>query len=197
MLSNAPVRKACLVASLLGALLSAAGCSSGSSAKCLNPQPLPPFCGDGPEPHPTTGGLPTTDETNGNDAGAAASGAARKSEDAGARDAGQCRWPDSLDDAGPGACSVGRAYIQCTYPSGAGCACLSDDPTGCPGCGPASGAVCTSVCSAGEYAVSCGGPPLVLADGGAGFDYQSAPSGCRAAGGTPGGNEYSCCPCAP
>jgi len=189
------VRRAALVVTLTFAgLLSAAGCSSGSGARCLNPQPLPPFCGGGePQPPPTA-----ADVSNAGDAGTEPDGGDRVPEkgatDA-SHDAGQCRWPDSLDDGGPGACAVARAYVQCTYPSGAGCFCLNDDPTSCPECGPNTGAVCTSVCAPDEYAVSCGGPPRVLSDGGVGFDYQSAPASCTPAGATPGGNEYSCCPC--
>ena len=37
--------------------------------------------------------------------------------------AGPCRWPESLNDAGPGvrACAVGRALVKCSYPAGIGC----------------------------------------------------------------------------
>jgi hypothetical protein len=122
----------------------------------------------------------------------------------------QCQWPDSLNDAGPGvrACAVGRAFVECTYPSGTACGvsasgtltelCISDDPTQCPKCGPPpSGATCHNRCGPNEYAVSCGGPPLPpLPDGGVGsIVYQDAPAGCVPAGSTPGGNTYSCCPC--
>jgi hypothetical protein len=109
-----------------------------------------------------------------------------------------CRWPESLNDAGPGvrACGVGRAFVECTYPSGAGCGCISDDPTSCPGCGPASGATCRSRCAPNEYAVSCGGPPaLPLPDGSFASLYQDAPDACVGVAGTPAGNLYSCCPC--
>lgn len=108
-----------------------------------------------------------------------------------------CRWPESLNDAGPGirACAVGRAYVECSYPSGAGCGCISNDPTTCPGCGPATGATCHSQCAANEYAVSCGGPPALLPDGGIGDPYQDAPAACTVIAGTPAGNSYSCCPC--
>jgi hypothetical protein len=89
----------------------------------------------------------------------------------------------------PGACDVALAFVQCTYPSGSGCGCLSNDPTTCPGCGPSTGATCRSVCSANEYAVSCGGPPDPN------FVYEDAPDACVGAAVTPFGNEYSCCPC--
>lgn len=131
-------------------------------------------------------------------------------DDAGSMESGgQCRWPDSLNDAGPGvrACQVGRALVQCTYPSGIACGvtssgpltewCISDDPTSCPNCRPLpSGATCTNQCAPGQYAVSCGGPPLVpFPDGGATSVYQETPSACTPAGVTPGGNAYACCPC--
>jgi hypothetical protein len=105
-----------------------------------------------------------------------------------------CQWPASLNDAGPGACTVGRAYVVCSYPSGGGELCISDDPTSCPGF---SSTACTNKCAPNEYAVSCGGPPPgPTADGGApAFTYQEAPAGCVSVGFTPGGNEYSCCPC--
>ena len=61
--------------------------------------------------------------------------------------AGQCLWPDTLNDAGPGVrgCYVGRALLECTFPSGVGCSaesssgpltelCISDDPTHCSDC---------------------------------------------------------------
>ncbi len=116
--------------------------------------------------------------------------------DASTKAAVQCHWPESLNDAGPGACTVGRAYVVCHFPSGAGCLCISDDPTSCPNCGPVTGATCQNVCAQGEYAVSCGGPPIPigLPDGGFG-SYQKAPDGCTGVGATPGGNLYSCCPC--
>jgi hypothetical protein len=103
----------------------------------------------------------------------------------------ECGWPVSLDDAGPGACAVGRAYVNCTGASG-GCLCLSDDPTTCAGCaeqfpGPLT---CVSECAANEYAVSCGGPPTFD-----GVTYQDVPANCHLVGATPGGNQYACCPC--
>jgi hypothetical protein len=122
-----------------------------------------------------------------------------------------CHWPASLDDAGPGACGVGRAYVKCTYPSGVSCEagggasspggltmlCLSDDPTSCAGCVSIAGAAtCTDMCAPDEYAVSCGGPPQFSNDGGSGdFAYQEPPANCVGVGGTPAGNAYFCCPC--
>ena len=124
---------------------------------------------------------------------------------------GQCRWPSDLYDGGPGACRVARAYVQCVYPSGVECeggvgasspsgsltmGCLSDVATSCSGCTSTSGAAsCTSLCAATEYAISCGGPPRPLPDGGFGVDYQEPPDACTGAGGTPAGNAYFCCPC--
>lgn len=122
-----------------------------------------------------------------------------------------CKWPASLNDAGPGACRVGRAYVECKYPSGVSCdgglgasspggltmLCISDDPTSCQGCDSISGpATCTNMCAPNEYAVSCGGPPLFSGDGGFdNFAYQQPPANCVGVAGTPAGNEYSCCPC--
>jgi hypothetical protein len=123
---------------------------------------------------------------------------------------GQCRWPASLDDAGPGACLVGRAYVQCSYPSGVTCdggegafspegitqLCISNDPASCSGCNSTEGAAtCKSVCAPNEYAMSCGGPPRGSPDGNSSFEYQEAPDGCVGVGFTPGGNGYYCCPC--
>jgi hypothetical protein len=130
--------------------------------------------------------------------------------DVGGMDAApRCQWPDSLNDAGPEvrACRVGRAFLECTYPSGTACGasasgtltvlCISDDPTQCPKCGPPpSGATCRNLCGPNDYAVSCGGPPLrPPPDGGVASVYQDAPAGCVSAGSTPAGNTYSCCPC--
>jgi hypothetical protein len=123
--------------------------------------------------------------------------------------AGQCRWPGSLNDAGPGVrgCTVGRAFLKCTFPSGVGChgvsstgplgeLCISNDPTHCSDCSSLpSGATCRNQCPPGEYAVSCGGPPLLEPDGGVTAVYQAAPDGCTPMGVTPAGNAYSCCPC--
>src|SRR3984957_216292 len=123
-----------------------------------------------------------------------------------------CHWPASLDDAGPGACSVGRAYVECIYPSGVSCeggpaafspggvtmGCISGDPTSCTGCASTAGAAtCTDKCAPNEYAVSCGRPPPPPSDDGGADDfvYQQAPSNCVDVAATPGGNVYSCCPC--
>ncbi len=121
-----------------------------------------------------------------------------------------CQWPASLNDAGPGACSVGRAYVRCTYPSGVSCeggpgasspdgltmGCISEDLTNCSGCGSTSGAAtCTDMCAPNEYALSCGGPPRLTADGGFDSTYQQPPANCVGKGGTPAGNGYYCCPC--
>jgi hypothetical protein len=131
--------------------------------------------------------------------------------DGGAAAPSTCKWPTSLDDAGPGACGVGRAYVKCTYPSGVSCEggvgasspggltmlCISEDPTSCSGCESISGPpTCTNMCAPNEYAVSCGGPPRFSSDGGFdNFAYQQAPANCVGVGGTPAGNLYSCCPC--
>jgi hypothetical protein len=121
-------------------------------------------------------------------------------EDGGRSDAGgQCHWPASLNDAGPGvlACAVGRAFVECTSPSG-GCDCITDDPTTCSDCpgGLPSGATCRNQCAPGEYAVSCGGPPpFPPSDGGPAPVYQQPPAGCVNKGGGPAGDTNACCPC--
>jgi hypothetical protein len=123
---------------------------------------------------------------------------------------GQCTWPAYLDDAGPGACGVGRAFVQCSYPSGVTCDggggafspqgvdqdCISNDPASCSGCTSTTGAAtCKSICAPNEYAVSCGGPPDFSPDGNSSFENQEAPDGCVGVFGTPAGNGYFCCPC--
>jgi hypothetical protein len=105
--------------------------------------------------------------------------------------AAECTRATELDDAGAGACSVALAYVECTYPSGAGCGCLSDDPTACPGCGPSEGATCKNHCNANEYAVACGGPPSPNSN----VVYQDAPDACVGASYTPAGVVFACCPC--
>jgi hypothetical protein len=102
-----------------------------------------------------------------------------------------CMHATALDDGGPGACSVALAYLECTYPSGAGCGCLSDDPTACPGCGPSEGATCKNHCNANEYAVACGGPPSPNSN----VVYQDVPDACVGASYTPAGVVFACCPC--
>jgi hypothetical protein len=140
----------------------------------------------------------------------AATSCSSSNDQAGNQDAAsECHWPASLNDAGPGACAVGRAYVSCSYPSGVSCEggagasggvtmlCISDDPNSCQGCGSISGAAtCKNMCAPNEYAVSYGGPPHFSNDGGPDtFVYQQAPTNCRGVGVTPGGNQYSCCPC--
>jgi hypothetical protein len=199
--------------------LSLLGCS-GSGGQCLNPQPLPPFCSENPQPLPpsnsgstpgsalagATGGDAAAPDDRGplNPSGPDASsfdagGPDASSFDAGVPDAssldgGQCHWQDGLYDGGPGVCAVARAYLACTDPVRGACHCLSDDPTSCPECGPSTGAVCKSLCASNEYAVSCGGPLDLLADGGV-LDDQSAPAACTIVTVTPAGNTYACCPC--
>jgi Transposase len=99
--------------------------------------------------------------------------------------AGQCRHAATVGDGTPGACGAARAYIDCEYPNGAGCGCMTDSTT-CSGCG--AGATCTDKCGANEYAVSCGGigPSAPSAD---------PPAACRFAAAIPAGIEYYCCPC--
>jgi hypothetical protein len=116
---------------------------------------------------------------------------------------GQCHWPDSLNDAGPGACTVGLAYLRCTFESGVGCGatsspgplflgCISNDLTGCPGCDPAVGGTCENMCGANQYALACGGPPGVP---GSMTTYQRPPTGCTSMGANPSGAGFYCCPC--
>jgi hypothetical protein len=123
-----------------------------------------------------------------------------------------CAWPAPVD-AGPGACRVGRVHLECTYPAGLACAdgmtwtspegpvsmlCLSEDPTGCPGCHPIAGtATCKSKCAPNQYATSCGGPPRLALDGG-GVDpgyYEEPPEACTLTTPTPSGMGFWCCPC--
>jgi hypothetical protein len=100
-----------------------------------------------------------------------------------------CGHAVGVDDAGAGACAVGRHDLTCNDPSGAGCLCVTDDSS-CPGCTIAN-VTCTNQCNSNEYALSCGGPPHFDP----GFTYASAPDSCRSVGATPGGNVYYCCPC--
>jgi hypothetical protein len=99
----------------------------------------------------------------------------------------QCKHAAGVDDVSPGACAVGSAYLVCNFASGAGCLCVTDAQS-CDGCGSGSGATCQDQCKAGEYALSCGGPPSSIA-------YASPPTACRGIGSTPAGNTYYCCPC--
>jgi hypothetical protein len=123
-----------------------------------------------------------------------------------------CAWPTPVD-AGPGACRVGRFHLECHFPEGATCdsgqsytgtggvrmLCVSDDPTGCPGCHPTSGSVtCTSKCAANQYATSCGGPPMRAAVDGGGYDpsyYEEPAAVCSLVTPTPSGMAFWCCPC--
>jgi hypothetical protein len=218
-----PGRASCLL------LLGVSSCSSASSGPTLVTHP------DGP-PNNTTAVAPPDGETadagnalaeasvtDASDTELAAPGADAATDvttDGGPADAGAskasdalstCEWPASLNEAGPGACRVGRAYVECKYPSGVSCdgglggsspggltmLCISDDPTSCQGCDSISGpSTCTNMCAPNEYAVSCGGPPLISSDGGFdNFAYQQAPANCVGVAGTAAGNEYSCCPC--
>lgn len=99
-----------------------------------------------------------------------------------------------LRDGGPGACSVAIAALSCTAPSGAGCGCLSNDPTTCAAptaCGPGYGFACTNQCAVNEYAAGCGGTPQP--DGG--YVYSQPPAGCRLVDAFPSGESFYCCPC--
>ncbi|HSY23928.1 MAG TPA: hypothetical protein VK841_17490 [Polyangiaceae bacterium] len=53
------------IAALAAACASIAGIGAcgplGGNDHCLNPQPLPPFCGDQPEPLPPSGPMPSDD----------------------------------------------------------------------------------------------------------------------------------------
>ena len=102
-----------------------------------------------------------------------------------------CSHPASLDDAGPGACTIGRAALTCTLPSGGGCGCVSNGTSCDDACGPASGATCQNHCNDNEYAVACGGPPRTDAS----TSYASPPPGCRGVEFTPAGLVFYCCPC--
>lgn len=101
---------------------------------------------------------------------------------------GACTWPASLNGSGPGACTVGRAYLACHYSSGVVCEggvgassagavtqeCISNDPGICDGCESTSGPpTCTNQCRPDEYALSCGGPPMVSADGASALTISS------------------------
>jgi hypothetical protein len=105
----------------------------------------------------------------------------------------QCGWQSGLDAVG---CTAKRAYVECTYPSGASCAGLSDDPTtntacgptdpSCPSCVVDGGPICQNQCTAAEYGVACGSP---------GAPFVGEPVGCRLSLVTPGGVVFHCCPC--
>jgi len=95
---------------------------------------------------------------------------------------GECKMAQSTADAGQRACTFGRAFYDCETSQG-GTLCVSDGD----GCGSAGG--CVDQCAANEYAVACGGPPVM--DGA----YADPPAGCRFKSANPGGVGYSCCPC--
>ena len=138
-------------------------------------------------------------------------GAAARTADASPVTYGQCSWPSSLYDGGPGSCTVGRAYVACSYPVGVTCeggvgasglnggidmGCISDDPTSCAGCTSVSGtATCQDMCGPDKYAIGCGGPPHFVEDGAPPFTYQEPPDACAFLAVTPAGSTYSCCPC--
>jgi hypothetical protein len=122
-----------------------------------------------------------------------------------------CTWPTPVD-AGPGACRVKRAYLECDYPTGGTCddgsgfgpratmLCLSDNPSTCSGCHPTTGTTtCRSMCAPGQYAMECGGTPkFTLEDGGIGLNqscYEQAPDVCNLARLRPSSVAYLCCPC--
>ena len=123
------------------------------------------------------------------------SGNAQKISSAGAASVAECNYPMSSADAGPGACTVARALVECTSdePNAATCECLSEDPTTCAFCEQQlkGNVTCVSKCAGNEYAMGCGGPPIPDGD----VHYQDAPSGCAGLGYSPAGSEFVCCPC--
>ncbi len=118
-----------------------------------------------------------SDASAGDDGGADASSDGR----AGAT---QCTHDPSLDQTGPGACSVGPTLLQCFSPSGLICECVADSGT----CDCPAGSSCNSKCAANQYAVGCGGPTPGVA-------YQTAPGSCAFSATTSVGTIFSCCPC--
>jgi hypothetical protein len=121
-----------------------------------------------------------------------------------------CSYPTPVD-AGPGACRVGRAQLYCTYPYGVTCddgmtwtspsgpvgmLCVTDDPTGCPGCHPIAGtATCESKCAPNQFVMECGGVPRYT-DAGPDHDYyEEPPATCTLVTPTPAGVAFWCCPC--
>jgi hypothetical protein len=105
-------------------------------------------------------------------------------------DPSTCGHAADVDSTAPGACETGRAQLSCTFASGAGCDCVTDD-TSCEGCGPNTSATCVNKCTANEYAVACGGPPPPNGS----FTYAAPPAGCRGLSFGPGGGGFYCCPC--
>jgi hypothetical protein len=105
---------------------------------------------------------------------------------------GQCSWPSSLDDPGPGTCHAARALVSCyDAVAGATCSCPSESPDSCASCA-ANFSDCHDECGANEYVVSCGGfvppdqphPPV-----------PDPPPGCTKSFINPGGGIQYCCPC--
>ena len=121
-------------------------------------------------------------------AGCGGSGALEGGQDAASLSANQCRRDPSVVDGGPGACGSARAVVDCEFPNGAGCDCLTDNAT-CDGCG--AGATCTNKCKANEYAASCGS----VGPGDPSITYADPPAGCRLGLATPAGVAFYCCPC--
>jgi len=126
--------------------------------------------------------------------------AACTSQTGGGDSTSQCSWPASLDppaDGGPWTWHVGHAYLICKDgPDTA--ACVSDDPTTCPGPNAVPGGTytdCVNQCQSTEYAVSAGGPPQPLPDGGYANPPEPNLAACRSAGVTPAGLGFYCCPC--
>jgi hypothetical protein len=128
--------------------------------------------------------------------------AAQATGDAGSGEAGAvvfagCREASTFDHTGPDvrACTVGRALLRCTGDAGLACVCASEDTAGClndvgiPWCGTAQGFTCQNLCGPAEYAVACGGPPLLLP-----ATYQVPPAACRL-GSANEEVQFFCCPC--
>jgi hypothetical protein len=98
-----------------------------------------------------------------------------------------CSHPSYLDDAGAGACTLGRAALFCESPTQGGCDCVTNDQScGC-------NIPCENKCHANEYAVACGGPPAPPDRDAA--PYADPPANCRGVGGFPSGGAFYCCPC--
>jgi hypothetical protein len=90
-------------------------------------------------------------------------------------------------DASYQGCRAERAYVKCSAANGISAACLSNDPTQCPGA--ASFFTCADACNTNEFGISCGG---IGPQGG-----PAVPSTCRAMAPTPAGIIFACCPCGP
>jgi hypothetical protein len=97
-----------------------------------------------------------------------------------------CKRAASVDsDAAAGECRSARALLQCHDSSALAQECLSDDLTMCPS--EIQLPDCRNLCSASEYAVSCGnvGPGPIA----------SPPQGCHVMVVNPAGSAMFCCPC--